>query len=183
MARSVAWESVRLTHAGDHCLFFIDWRMYPIAYAAIENGGLRLANLVVWDKAMFGMGTCFRNQHELIIHATHGVGREGTRHDTPNLIRCAAVRNGDHPTEKPVGLLEKLVDPITGRRDIIFDPFAGSGTTCVAAKKLGRRYIGIDISEKYCQIARNRVRNTPKPLFTEPAEKPKQDTLYEETNP
>ena len=82
-----------------------------------------------------------------------------------------------HPTEKHVGLMVELVSRTKG---IILDPFCGSGTTCVAAKKLGRRYIGIEISPKYAEIARNRVRNTPKPLFTEPAEKPEQAELFAE---
>lgn len=50
--------------------------------------------------------------------------------------------------------LEKYSNPT----DLVLDPFCGSGTTCVAAKMLGRRYIGIDISEKYCEIARQRLR-------------------------
>ena len=62
-----------------------------------------------------------------------------------------------HPTQKPVALMVWCIEqcPHDG---IIFDPFCGSGTTCVAAKMLGRRYIGIDISEEYCRIARERLR-------------------------
>ena len=50
-----------------------------------------------------------------------------------------------------------LIEENSKPGDLILDPFCGSGTTCVAAKKLGRRYIGIDISEEYCQIARERL--------------------------
>ena len=50
-----------------------------------------------------------------------------------------------------------LVEKATKPTDIILDPFCGSGTTCVAAKMLGRNYIGIDISEEYCKIARERL--------------------------
>lgn len=178
MARSVAWESVRLMHVGDHALFFIDWRMYPIAYAAIENGGLRLANLLVWDKEMFGMGACFRNQHELIIHATRGVGHEPMRRDIPNVIRCAAVRNGEHPTEKPLLLMETILEPVIAQDGIVLDPFCGSGTTCVAAKKLGRRWIGIEIDPGYAEKARRRVASTPKPLFVEEPPKPADSPLF-----
>ena len=49
--------------------------------------------------------------------------------------------------------------------DLVLDPYMGSGTTCVAAKKLGRRYIGIEIDPKYARIAEARLANTPKPLF------------------
>jgi site-specific DNA-methyltransferase (adenine-specific) len=62
-----------------------------------------------------------------------------------------------HPTQKPLLLMQKIVIDFTQPNDLILDPFCGSGTTCVAAKMLGRRYIGIDISEKYCEIARQRL--------------------------
>ena len=65
-----------------------------------------------------------------------------------------------HPTQKPIGLLCELTQDFSNEGDIILDPFMGSGTTCVAAKKLGRRYIGIEISEDYCEIARERLKYT-----------------------
>ena len=68
-----------------------------------------------------------------------------------------------HPSPKPLNVMEWFVSCISAA--IIFDPFCGSGTTCVAAKKLGRRWIGIDIDEGYCQTARNRLRDTERPLF------------------
>lgn len=58
--------------------------------------------------------------------------------------------NTDHPTQKPEKLIAKLVLASSKPGDIIFDPFAGSGTTCVVAKKLGRKYIGVEIDEEYC---------------------------------
>ena len=58
--------------------------------------------------------------------------------------------NTDHPTQKPEKLIAKLILASSKPGDIVFDPFAGSGTTCVAAKKLGRRYLGIEIDHEYC---------------------------------
>ena len=62
-----------------------------------------------------------------------------------------------HPTQKPVELMRWCLDKYSNEGDIILDPFAGSGTTCVAAKILGRKYIGIEISPVYAEIARKRV--------------------------
>jgi len=92
-------------------------------------------------------------------------------------------RNAVHPTQKPLWLISEQVEASSNPGDLIFDGYLGSGTTCVAAKKLGRRYIGIELDPKYAEIARRRVAATPKPLFTEQAEKPKQAGLYEEAAP
>jgi site-specific DNA-methyltransferase (adenine-specific) len=71
---------------------------------------------------------------------------------------CAPVpfENG-HPCPKPYSWARWLAMRASRPNDLILDPFCGSGTTCVAAKKLGRRYIGIDISSEYCEIARKRL--------------------------
>ena len=58
--------------------------------------------------------------------------------------------NTDHPTQKPEKLIAKLILASSEPGDLVFDPFAGSGTTCVVAKKLGRRYLGIEIDREYC---------------------------------
>jgi len=70
-----------------------------------------------------------------------------------------------HPTQKPLKLIEYIVENYTNETNIILDPFLGSGTTAVACKSLGRRYIGIEISPEYCEIARKRVNAIPEPLF------------------
>ena len=69
-----------------------------------------------------------------------------------------AKENRQHPTQKPLGVMKWILERYSEPGQLIVDPFCGSGTTCVAAKMLGRRYIGIDISEEYCQIAKDRLR-------------------------
>ena len=65
--------------------------------------------------------------------------------------------NTDHPTQKPEKLLAKIILASSNKGDLIFDPFLGSGTTAVAAKKLGRKYLGIEIDEYYCSLAEKRL--------------------------
>lgn len=66
--------------------------------------------------------------------------------------------NTDHPTQKPEKLMAKLILASSKPNDLVFDPFMGSGTTCVVAKKLGRKYLGCEINEEYCLWAAKRIR-------------------------
>jgi site-specific DNA-methyltransferase (adenine-specific) len=65
--------------------------------------------------------------------------------------------NTDHPTQKSEKLIAKLMMASSNAGDVVLDPFSGSGTTSVVAKKLGRRYLGIDISEEYCLLTERRL--------------------------
>jgi len=65
--------------------------------------------------------------------------------------------NTDHPTQKPEKLLAKLILASSKSSDFVFDPFLGSGTTSVVAKKLGRKYLGIELDEKFACIAEKRL--------------------------
>ncbi|MFH0764931.1 MAG: site-specific DNA-methyltransferase [Calditrichota bacterium] len=65
--------------------------------------------------------------------------------------------NTDHPTQKPEKLLAKIILASSHPGDVVFDPFLGSGTTSVVAKKLGRQYVGVEIDEEYCLLAEKRL--------------------------
>jgi len=65
--------------------------------------------------------------------------------------------NTEHPTQKPEKLLAKIILASTNRGDLLFDPFLGSGTTAVVAKKLGRKFVGVEIDEIYCSLALKRL--------------------------
>jgi site-specific DNA-methyltransferase (adenine-specific) len=65
--------------------------------------------------------------------------------------------NTDHPTQKPEKLLAKVILASSREGDLVFDPFNGSGTTTVVAKKLGRHYLGVEIDETYCCLASKRL--------------------------
>lgn len=65
--------------------------------------------------------------------------------------------NTEHPTQKPEKLLAKIILASSKSGDLVFDPFNGSGTTTVVAKKLGRRYLGVEVDDKYCCFAQRRL--------------------------
>jgi site-specific DNA-methyltransferase (adenine-specific) len=65
--------------------------------------------------------------------------------------------NTDHPTQKPEKLLAKIILASTNKEDVVFDPFLGSGTTAVVAKKLGRKYVGVEVDDYYCCLASKRL--------------------------
>ena len=69
------------------------------------------------------------------------------------------LENTDHPTQKPEKLVAKVLLASSKPSDVVFDPFLGSGTTSVVAKKLKRRYVGIDTDELYCCLAEKRLEN------------------------
>jgi site-specific DNA-methyltransferase (adenine-specific) len=69
----------------------------------------------------------------------------------------AAATDGKHPAQKPLTIMADIVDLSSRRGDTVLDPFAGSGTTLRAAKDLGRKAIGIEIDERYCEIAAKRL--------------------------
>ena len=87
-------------------------------------------------------------------------GREGTTQGNlrvPSSWQKYNVEVGLHPTQKPLALMEYLVKTYTNEGDVILDPTMGSGTTGVAAKKLNRSFIGIEMDENYFQIAKERI--------------------------
>lgn len=157
-----------------------EWR------AAILDRGLKFKTTCIWNKPdatpkLNGQGPalsyeCFTTTWCGRGHARwNGGGRRGVfTHPTNN-----SERHGVHPTEKPVSLMREIVALFTNPHETILDPFMGSGTTGVAGVKLSRRFIGIEIDERYFQIACERIEAaTRQPdMFIDPPAKPKQEAL------
>jgi modification methylase len=107
-----------------------------------------------------------------------------TMWDVPN-ISAGCVSTGErlvdgsgkaiHPSQKPLELMERIL-AIGG--DVVLDPFCGVGTTGVASRILGRRFIGIEIDPAYAETARRRIASTPAPLFAPEAPAPQQQEMY-----
>jgi site-specific DNA-methyltransferase (adenine-specific) len=161
LLRSVAFEAERILIPGGSLIVFCDWRMWANLAPALESGGLRLQNMIVWDKGSAGMGTGFKPTHELAIHLCNGPGKF---HDLcgSNVLRFGRVRGQDknHPTQKPVDLIQSLIRVAAARDALVVDPFCGSGSHGVAALKEGRRFLGIERDPDYVEIARKRLAST-----------------------
>lgn len=159
LLRLAALEWRRLLRPGGHILCFTDWRMGEAIAAAIESADLRRCNQLTWDKIHFGMGECFRNQSEFLLHFSKGKGAQPQNRSTPTVLRAKPVRNGLHPTEKPQDLLCPLIETLCPPGSVVLDPFAGSLATGLAAAQIGRRAVVIERDERYFSRGLDRLRN------------------------
>lgn len=178
LLRAIAFESERVLVEGGSVLTFCDWRMWSNLAPAMESGGLRLQNMVVWDKGSAGLGTGFKPTHELVIHLTTGSGKFHNLCGS-NVLRFGRVRGADkvHPTEKPVDLLRSLIRVVAPRGGLVVDPFCGSGSTGVAALREGRRFLGVERDPEHAATAERRLgaANEEYSLLPEAREAPKEE--------
>ena len=154
-----SWAALRACRNGAHAFMFSDWRQLPTATDAVQIGGWTWRGVLVWDK---GVGRPnagrFRNHIEFIVWATNG-GVQVVEGVYPSaLVQAATVTPSEreHVTQKPVALLHHLLTVLPKGPLTVLDPFAGSGSTLVAAKQAGHRAVGIEIEERYCEIAAKR---------------------------
>jgi DNA modification methylase len=156
--------------ARDGAIFhvFMDWHHLGEMQLAIRDARLEVKNLCVWAKPSAGMGSFYRSQHELIFVLKHGTAKHinnfglGARgRNRSNIWRYPAVRgvrrgvndpDGGHPTVKPVALIMDAIRDCSRRHDIILDPFGGSGTTLIAAERVGRHARLMEIDGHYVDL-------------------------------
>lgn len=161
--------AVQFSHDGSLHYIFMDWRHMGEMQAAGHTVFGPLQNLVVWNKTNAGQGSFYRSQHELIFVHKNGdgphlnnvdLGRHGRNRS--NVWTYAGVntfrkdRLDDltlHPTAKPVALIADAIKDCTRRGDLVLDPFLGSGTTLLAAERVGRKAYGLEIDPLYVDAA------------------------------
>ena len=141
------YRSVLPMLRANHVLWATRWDAWPDVWALLGQYW-PLRGLLIWDKCTTGMGDLnhWGPSYEMYASAGHGktVGS-----------RDQSVLRYHHPTEKPVALLCYLISKLAPQT--LCDPFAGSGTTLVAAKSLGVKAVGVELEAKWCEVAASRL--------------------------
>lgn len=157
-------ECLRVTKPGGFLLTFTDWRQLPQLSDAIQCGGWVWRGIVPWDKTLGVRPTkgWYRNQCEYVLTATNGPLGGGKVKLVDECLPGCYVENvraheKQHTTGKPLPLMKRLLEVVPSG-GVVLDPFAGSGTTLAAAKELGLRSIGCEMSTEYCARIRDRLR-------------------------
>lgn len=157
--------------------------IHPCGYA-MQQLGIHILNEIVWFKPNASPNlSCkyFTASHESLIWARKNykakhyfnyaamkdgnfpkdtLKKEGKQMRTVWVIPATPQEEkkfGRHPTQKPLALLERIIQASTKPDAVVFDPFMGSGTTGVAALKLGRKFVGVDNEKAYCELAKKRI--------------------------
>lgn len=134
---------------------FIDWRQLPILTDAVQAGGWTWRNLATWWKPGVRMQKGrFSASAEYVIYATNGPVKDGAG-SPQNVFSWKVDQDREHIAQKPAEVM-RWVMQVVPPSAVVLDPFMGSGSTLRAAKDLGLRCIGIEVDERYCEIAATR---------------------------
>ena len=153
---------------------------------SIESAGMKYKSAMIWIKPdampkFNGQGPAigFEAIAPAWCGAGHAVWNAGGKRGVYTHNVNGPLRHGVHPTEKPISLMQEIIADFTGVGSLVLDPFMGSGTTGIACVKLGRRFIGIEMDERYFEISCNRIQkalNQPD-MFIRQAPRAKQEAM------
>jgi site-specific DNA-methyltransferase (adenine-specific) len=135
----------RVLRQDAHAYVFCDRRTHPIFDAAAAAAGFTVHPPLVWNKLSIGLGGGpWRSQHELIAFYAKG-SRQGNHRNRGDVLDAPRVVRG-YPTEKPLAVIEALIDQASSPGEIVLDPFCGSGNVGKAARRLNRCALLIDMN-------------------------------------
>lgn len=168
-------ESSRLLSKGGSLIVFMAIIKVETLIRIAQENGFYYKTTGIWHKTNpmpRNMNLHFINSTESWVYFVHGTktgkfnnnGKAIHDYIETSVINNGEKRLGTHPTQKPVKLMEHFINLLTDKRDIVLDPFMGSGSTGVAALNLDRQFYGIEISEEYFKVANTRIENANKNL-------------------
>lgn len=152
-------EIYRVLKDGSHCYIFTNVLNLSEMLNEAKRTGFKLHNLLCWEKNNCTPSQYYMKNCEYVLFLRKGkakwindIGGSKTIHQFNNIIGKKT-----HPCEKPIDLLKFYISNSSNENDIVFDPFAGTGSTLVAAKELNRQYLGYEIEKEYFDIAKERL--------------------------
>jgi site-specific DNA-methyltransferase (adenine-specific) len=148
-------ELFRVSKPHTHLYLFCDQETMFVAKPIAERAGFRFWKPLVWDKVRIGMGYHYRSRYELVLFFEKGK-RKLRSLSIPDVITCPRIRGG-YPAEKPIRVAEILIEQSSDPGDVVIDPFMGSGSSGVAATRLGRHFLGNDVCAEAVAVANRRL--------------------------
>ena len=170
----VSWIKIvePLLLKGGNILIFNDWKNMSYITKALEDNGFEIKDLIRWEKTNpmpRNIDRRFVTDYEVAVWAVKKgskwtFNRINETYERPE-IKCGITPRGEkkfgiHPTQKPIAVMEWLIQRLTNESDIVLDPFMGSGSTGVACINTNRKFIGMELDQKYFDIASKRIEET-----------------------
>lgn len=158
-------EFFRLLKDGSHCYVMTNHINLIKMLNTFTKCGFHFVKSLIWNKGNKIMGHYYMSQFEYILFFRKGKGKRINHCGTSDIIAIPNRKSKGvdgknlHDTEKPIELMEILISNSSNSNEVVLDPFMGIGGSGVAAKELGRDFIGIELDEKYFGIAKDRIEN------------------------
>jgi len=140
------------------CYIFNSDLMFSALRTGMKHAGFYYSQMLIWMKNQPVMSRKdYLSQHELIAYGWFGKHKLQRSKSKNVIVYPRPQKSKLHPTQKPIGLLRKIIPDNTRVGDVIYDPFLGSGSTCIASHHLGRTCIGIELDVEYVKIIIKRL--------------------------
>lgn len=153
-------EIYRVLKDGTHCYIMINARNLKELQQEAENVGFKFQNIIIWNKGNATPNRYYLNAYEMILMLRKGKAKNINNMGCKNIVDIKNIRgNKLHPTEKPVELNELFIKNSSEQGDVVLDPFMGAGSCGLACKNTNRNFIGIELDEKYFNIAKERIKS------------------------
>ncbi len=160
-------EMHRVLKDGSSCLSFYAWNKVDRFVDAWRKAGFHIVGHVVFPKKYASASRFTQYKHEQAYLLTKGRATP-PRSPPPDVIPWTYTGNRLHPTQKPVAIFNPFIEAFSKPGDTVLDPFCGSGSALVAARDLGRHYIGIELDEAHHGTAFCRLRHDPEDKYGKP---------------
>jgi len=154
-----ASELFRVLKPDNHCYIMTNDFNLRNLLNVFTDVGFHFTKLIIWDKQNKIANPYYMQQVEYILFMSKGRTKQINNCGTSNLLSISNMenKNNDHPTEKPVELMEILIKNSSKEGDLVMDPFVGVGATALACQNLNRNFIGCEIDKKYYDTAMERL--------------------------
>jgi site-specific DNA-methyltransferase (adenine-specific) len=152
-------EVFRVLAPDSICVSFYGWNRTDLFFDAWKRAGFRVVGHVTFPKRYHSGSRLMRYTHEGAYVLAKGQPQPPQYPIADVIDWGVASGNKLHPTQKPTQILTPLIESFCPPGGVVLDPFAGSGSTCVAALSVGRRFVGIEMDDRFHQVACRRLAN------------------------